>query len=78
MTNPKKKSKVVYNKGYKKQKQPENSAEIAVNEVRDVDEHPLQNGHFLVIKYRDESHRLARVFAISSYFQCINLLRVYR
>lgn len=26
-----------------------------------VDEHPLQNGHYLVVKYRDGSNRLAKI-----------------
>ena len=60
MTHPKKKQ-----KGQKKPKKVIISGEGAVqaeeNVDRDVDEHPYQKGHYLVVRYRDGSHRLAKV-----------------
>jgi hypothetical protein len=61
MTNPKKKQKTGALK-VKKAKVLENAT--VVEEDRDIDEHPLHMNHFLVIKYRDNSHRIARVTTI--------------
>jgi hypothetical protein len=62
MTHPKKKQ-----KGQKKGKKMSVGAEDPEEDVveRDVDEHPYQKGHYLVVRYRDNSHRLAKVFVLN-------------
>mmetsp|Transcript_3368 Transcript_3368/g.5276 ORF Transcript_3368/g.5276 Transcript_3368/m.5276 type:complete len:488 (-) Transcript_3368:67-1530(-) len=56
MTQPKKK---------KNQKSKKKAAPAPVEETetitRNIDEHPLRKGHFLVVRYRDNSHRLAKI-----------------
>ena len=61
MTIPKKKTKT--KKKVEKKAVPVVEADVVVvkEEKKDIDEHPLAIGHFLVVKYRDGSDRLARV-----------------
>ena len=64
MTQPKKKSKI--KKKFEKKAVVDaggnsNGGEVVKEEKKDIDEHPLANGHFLVVKYRDGSDRLVRV-----------------
>jgi hypothetical protein len=58
MTQPKKKSKI--KKKFEK-KAPVECGEVIKEEKKDIDEHPLAIGHYLVVKYRDGSDRLVRV-----------------
>jgi hypothetical protein len=37
------------------------AAAVIKEEKKDIDEHPLQIGHCLIVKYRDGSDRLVRV-----------------
>jgi Ni/Co efflux regulator RcnB len=61
MTNPKKKQKG-QKKGKKVPAETEASEPQEETAGRDVDEHPFKNGHYLVVKYRDNSSRIAKVF----------------
>ena len=62
MTQPKKKLKAGNTKKKFEKKAPV-EGEGVKEEKKDIDEHPLANGHFLVVKYRDGSDRLVRVSA---------------
>lgn len=56
MTQKKTKTKKKFEK-----KAPVEGAEVIKEEKKDIDDHPIANGHFLVVKYRDGSDRLVRV-----------------
>mmetsp|Transcript_44 Transcript_44/g.89 ORF Transcript_44/g.89 Transcript_44/m.89 type:complete len:500 (+) Transcript_44:83-1582(+) len=58
MTQTKKKTKI--KKKFEK-KAPAEGAEAVKEEKKDIDEHPLANGHYLIVKYRDNSDRLVRI-----------------
>lgn len=42
------------------------STESSVGDSGSIDEHPLQNGHYLIVKYRDGSNRLAKIIECTS------------
>ena len=53
MTQKKTKTKKKFEK-----KAPAEGGEVVKEEKKDIDEHPLANGHYLIVKYRDGSDRL--------------------
>lgn len=69
MTQKKTKTKKKFEK-----KAPAEGGEVVKEEKKDIDEHPLANGHYLIVKYRDGSDRLVRVRKIyhSSLCPCIH------
>lgn len=62
MTQTKKKTK--FKKKAEKKAPAEGEAVKEEKEKKDIDEHPLAIGHFLIVKYRDGSDRLVRVSGV--------------
>ena len=64
MVQPKKKSRS--SKGSKK-KIEDSIIEIKEKESKNLNDHPIECGNYLIVRYRDNSHRLARVRRNLSY-----------
>jgi hypothetical protein len=62
-------------RGIRKKLLPSDAAGDSINEtdetggggnLRNVDEHPIENGNYLIVRYRDNSQRIAKVTARST------------